>query len=309
MRVALTGGTGFVGATLIDQLLDQGHSVTTLARDPNRIRRADDVTIIQGDLENHEALRNLAKGADAFVHLAGVTHPKNDVDFTAVNVTGAVNAAKAAATSGAKFIHISSLTARKPDISPYGHSKFTSEDAVKLASADNPWLALRLPAIYGPGDLVTLPYFKLVKSGLALEPKSVTPARASLLFVGDATGAIIAAAQGAPTGAVYEVGDDQPEGHGWAQIGEILGQTLATRPKAIRVPRPIIAVYHGAVRKVERLLKRSPSVRTDQINEFFYPDWVARDNLLTNAISWQPKTPLKDGFAITARWYQENDLL
>jgi len=309
LRVAVTGGTGFVGAALIDKLLQEGHDVIALARDPSRLRRANDVRVLTGDLDNGAALEALATGADAFLHLAGVILPKHDEDFDAVNVQGAANAAAAAAKAGAKFIHISSMTARLPDASPYALSKHRSEDAVKVASAGNPWLALRLPAIYGPGDLVTLPYFKLVRSGFALEPKTKTPACVSLLYVEDAAAAIIAAATEAAPGAVYEVGDERARGFAWSEIGAILGEALDVRPKAIQVPRPIIAAYHSITRSVERGLGRTPSVRTGQTNEFFHPDWVARDNLLTGASSWRPTTPLKVGFAKTIHWYQENGLL
>jgi len=309
LRVAVTGGTGFVGAALIDRLLQEGHDVIALARDPARLRQANDVQVLTGDLDSDAALEALATGADAFLHLAGVTHPKRDADYEAVNVQGAINAATAAAKAGAKFVHISSMSARLPNVSPYALSKYRSEDAVKFASAANPWLALRLPAIYGPGDMVTLPYFKLVRSGFALEPKTKTPASASLLYVGDAAAAIIAAATETAPRAVYEVGDERNAGFAWSEIGAILGGVMDVSPKAIRVARPIIAVYHNVIRSGERALGRTPSVRTGQINEFFHPDWVARDNLLSEASPWRPTTPLKEGFAKTVHWYQENGLL
>ena len=308
MRIAVTGGTGFVGAALIEHLSNQGFDITALARDPGRLKTARDVRVVQGDLENNTALNAIADSADLFIHLAGVTHARRDSDYTTVNVEGASRAAAAAANSGARFIHISSMSARRPDVSPYARSKADSEDAVRNASGDNPWLALRLPAIYGPGDMVTLPYFKLVKSGLALEPRTVTPAAASILFVEDAAAAIAAAAQ-VPAGLVYEVGDDREKGHAWLEIGQILGAALGTKPRRLRVPRPVISAYHGAVRGIEKALGRAPSVRAGQVNEFFHPDWVARDNLLMHACSWRPQTPLKEGFAKTARWYQEHGLL
>ncbi|MHA7870933.1 MAG: hypothetical protein ACX939_01145, partial [Hyphococcus sp.] len=59
----------------------------------------------------------------------------------------------------------------------------------------------------------------------------------------------------------------------------------------------------------ERALKRAPSVRTGQINEFFHPDWVARERLFNEAAGWRPATPLAEGFAKTALWYQERGLL
>ena len=309
MRIALTGGTGFVGAALIDLLLAQGHEVVALARDPAKLARADDVAVVKGDLDNEEALGKIAQNADVFMHLAGVTHARKEDDYRAVNVDGAARAANAARVAGAKFVHISSMSARAPEVSPYARSKRESEDAVREASGANPWLALRLPAIYGPGDLVTLPFFKLVKSGLALEPKTEPPARASILYVSDAADAILAAANDAAPGAVYEVGDERPEGHAWSEIGAILGEAFGKPPRSIRVPRPVIAAYHGTVRAVEGALGRTPSVRAGQINEFFHPDWVAREQLLSLETPWRPAISLKEGFAKTIRWYQDNGLL
>jgi nucleoside-diphosphate-sugar epimerase len=195
-----------------------------------------------------------------------------------------------------------------PDLSPYARSKFDSERAVKRAAASSPWLALRLPAIYGPGDFATLPYFKLIKSGFALEPLTAAPARASILYVGDAADAMIAAT-GAPAGAVYEVGDDSAAGREWREIGETLGGVLGRNPRRMRLPRPVISAYHGVLRAGERIAGKKPSVRAGQVNEFFHADWVARDNLLSDVCAWRATTPLKEGFAKTAHWYQEHGLL
>lgn len=305
---AVTGGTGLIGATLIDLLLKHGWDVSALARNPARLRQADDVRIIKGDLKNEAALKDLAVGADVFFHFAGVTHARDLAAYRTANVDGAKNAASAAVTANAAFIHISSMSARAPETSPYAQSKFDSEDAVKSISGENPWRTLRLPAIYGPGDHATLPYFKLIKSGLALEPRTSPPARASILYVADAAEAALAATQ-APPNAVYEVGDECPDGREWAEIGQCLGGALGTTPRRLRVPRPIVSVVHKITGAFELIAGKSPSVRPGQANEFFHPDWVARENLLSDACDWAPKTPLKEGFAKTALWYQESGLL
>ncbi|GJL90685.1 NAD-dependent epimerase/dehydratase family protein [Hyphococcus sp.] len=301
---AVTGGTGFVGAALIDLLLQNGWTVSALARDRARLPHADKVRVVVGALEDMDALDDLARGADVFFHLAGLTHARRAGDYERVNVEGARTASAAAAKAGAKLVHASSMSARRPDVSPYARSKFDSEAAVALGD----WRALRLPAIYGPRDMVTLPFFKLVKSGFALAPRTDPPARASILYVEDAAAALLAGAN-APAGAVYEVGDECSDGHAWRDIGATLGETLGRKPRMLAIPRPVIAIYHGAVRAVEGALNRAPSVREGQINEFFHADWVARDNLLSDACLWRPKTPLQEGFAKTVCWYQEHGLL
>jgi nucleoside-diphosphate-sugar epimerase len=308
-RVAVTGGTGFVGAALIDLLLRENHEVSVLARNPQRVRRTNDVRIVAGDLQDDGALRAIAENADAMIHLAGVTHARDESEYVRVNIDGAQRAAVAAAAANTKFVHASSMSARQPETSPYARSKFDSETRVREASAANQWAALRLPAIYGPGDRATLPFFKLVNAGVAPEPATPAPARASILFVEDAAAALLAAVNGDLDSGVYEVGDERGDGYAWSEIGQILGRALGKRPAGMRVPRPVIAALHGVTRAAERAFHKPSSVRVGQVNEFFHPDWVARDNLFNTAAGWTPKTPLDEGFAKTVRWYQEQGLL
>ncbi len=308
-RVAVTGGTGFIGAALIDQLLTSGFHVRALARNAARARRNGEIEIVQGSLEDSGALQRLADGAEAFLHLAGETHAPTEQDYARINVAGAARAAAAAAKAGARFVHVSSLSARRPDASPYARSKFDSETAVADASVGNEFVALRLPAIYGPGDLVTLPYFKMLKSGFAFEPATEIPARATLLYVEDAAAAIRTAATAGASGTVYDVEDDEPEGRAWSEIGRILAGVYGNNAMAIRIPKPAIALVHEGLRAAETMLGKAPSIRQGQVNELFHPDWVARDNPFGAATGWRPRTSLRDGFAKTVRWYQEQGLL
>lgn len=308
-RIAVTGGTGFIGAALIDQLISHGATVCALARDPRRLKQAGRIDAVEGSLENESALETLARGADAFLHLAGETHAITEQDYARINVDGARRAAAAAAKAGARFVHASSLSARQPGASPYARSKYDSEAAVAEVSAENDWIALRLPAIYGPGDLVTLPYFKLLKSGFAFEPATSAPARATILYVEDAASALIAAATKGAPGRVYDVGDEAPDGRALSEIGQTLGEIIGNNPMPLRIPKPAVALLHEGVRAAESIFGKSPSVRQGQVNELFHPDWVARESLFNAETGWSPATPLKEGFAKTVRWYQEQGLL
>lgn len=307
--VALTGATGFLGAALARALLGRGDTVRALARDPRGLPRSAAIVPVAGSLEDEAALAELAAGADLFIHCAGLTHARRDEDFFAVNAKGAYRAAKAASTRSGKFVHISSLAARRPSVSPYAASKRESEEAVARGAGSNPFVSLRAPAIYGPGDKATLPYFRLVKSGLAPEPAGAPPPRASILYVEDVVRAILAAADEAAPGAAYEIGDDAPEGHSWREIGEALGAALGVRPRPLPAPVWLLTAYAAAASGLSRMAGRAPMVTPGKIREFFHPDWVARDNLLSAATTWRARTPLKEGFAKTVRWYQENGLL
>lgn len=305
-RVALTGGTGFVGAVIIDHLLEKGIAVRVLARDRGRLKRAGAVDTVEGSLENGSTLDLLAKGASVVIHCAGLTHARRDADFAAVNAEGARRAALAARAAGAKFIHISSLAARAPHLSAYAASKHASEVAIAEVGGD--WLALRAPAMFGPGDAATLPYFRMVKHGFAPEPAASPSPRASILYVEDFAEAVLSAftAQG---GRVYEVGDDRPDGHSWREIGAACAAALGAQPKRLRLPHWALRAYAGPASMVARLLGGAPMMTPGKVREFFHPDWAARENLLSDATDWRPETTLQEGFAKTAFWYQENGLL
>ncbi len=309
LRAAVTGGAGFVGGALINSLLEQGFDVAALIRDPARVSFDRRVTVIKGDLDSDDALSAIAEDADIFIHLAGVTFPRSADLYESVNIHGAARAAAAAARAGAKFVHASSMSAREPGVSPYARSKRESETAVAEASGDNRWVALRLPAIYGPGDQATLPFFKLVKAGFALAPATTPPARASILYVDDAARALVAAGREPVASAVFEVGDETAEGREWREIGACLGNIMNKKVKHLAVPRPVVALFHNISRLAASIRGKTPDIREGQVNEFFHPDWAAQDNLFADAAGWRPETPLAEGFRKTVRWYRENALL
>ena len=313
--LALTGATGFVGTALINLFIKDGYHVKALARDPARLSQltsTEQVDIIKGDLEDRRALAELAQGTDWFVHCAGITHARTDKDYFKVNVDGAKLAAEAAAAASTNLVHLSSMSAREPSLSAYAASKRDSENAVFAAmspASSSACIALRLPAIYGPGDMVTLPFFKAVKLGMAPEPATKPPARASILHVADAAGAVLAAITEQPQSDIYEVGDGVSDGHSWSEIGQTLGQAMGKKPRPVRIPRPIIALQHGAALGYAKLLKKVPEVRNGQINEFFHADWVAQNNLFEAATNWTPQFSLQEGIAKTVHWYQKNGYL
>ncbi len=78
MLVAVTGGTGFVGSHTVTALLEAGHQVRLLVRDPAKMKRvfeARGLTIgdsIEGDVTDPRAIERLLEGCDALIHMAAV---------------------------------------------------------------------------------------------------------------------------------------------------------------------------------------------------------------------------------------------
>src|SRR3546814_11218025 len=73
----------------------------------------------------------------------------SDVCSSDLAGTASMIAAAAAADVG-RFVHVSSLAAREPELSAYGRSKAESEKLMAESGLD--WAIVRPPAVYGPGD-------------------------------------------------------------------------------------------------------------------------------------------------------------
>ena len=97
------------------------------------------------------------------IHVAGVINAPDAAGFEQGNVAGTL-AMLAAATAGGvhRFVHVSSLAAREPNLSLYGASKARAEELVDASGLD--WTIVRPPAVYGPGDKETLELFKMARA-------------------------------------------------------------------------------------------------------------------------------------------------
>ncbi|MGZ4738282.1 MAG: NAD(P)H-binding protein, partial [Ilumatobacteraceae bacterium] len=71
MRVLVTGATGYIGGRLVPRLVERGHQVRCIARDPNRLsgRGWDRVEIIGGDLGDRDAVCQALQGIDVAYYL------------------------------------------------------------------------------------------------------------------------------------------------------------------------------------------------------------------------------------------------
>ena len=297
MILAITGGTGFVGSRLIDAALANGHSVRALTRREQLPRTP--IEWVEGSLESRDALERLVDGAEAVIHVAGVINAPTAEEFEAGNVAGTL-AMLAAATAGGirRFVHVSSLAAREPQLSLYGASKQRSEELVQSSGLD--WSIVRPPAVYGPGDKETLELFKMAKAGLILLPPK---GRLSLIHVDDLARLLLALAhRGAPKKLVVEPDDGRPDGWSHKELAQALGRAVGRRAVSLSAPRPLMRFAAFA----DRLLRRDRAKLTaDRAAYFSHPDWVVSSEKCPPTDLWMPQVATEKGLADTARWYRD----
>ena len=299
LKVAVTGGTGFVGARLIAALRAAGHDVRALTRRPQV--DADQLRWVAGSLEDHAALDRLVEGAEALIHVAGVINA-DQAGFEAGNVQGTaavLTASKAAKI--ARFVHVSSLAAREPDLSRYGNSKARSEALVRDSGLD--FAITRPPAVYGPGDKETLELFRMARRGLILLPPE---GRLSLIHADDLATLLIALAEAKAPPAITEPDDGKAGGWSHRELGMALGEAVGRNAFALSMPRA--AVRLGAL--IDGLIRRDRAKLTpDRAAYFCHPDWVADHALAPPAALWAPAIDTREGLRATAEWYRTNRLL
>lgn len=294
--VAITGGTGFVGSRLIDLALLHKYKVRALTRRSQEPRAG--VTWIRGALDEPDSLLELAADADAVIHMAGVISAPNRAGFEAGNVTGTLNMVEAAKAAGVfRFVHISSLAAREPELSNYGWSKAKSEMLVKASGLD--WTIVRPPAVYGPGDKETLELFKMARRGFVLLPPR---GRLSLIEVGDLCSLIIAVLPYEDcVGQLYEPDDGAAGGWDYGNFAALLGQAFGRRARGVPIAGPVMKTAS----LLDRLFRRAGAKLTaDRVRYMLHPDWVVGADARPPIQLWRPRVRTPQGLKATADWYR-----
>lgn len=289
MILALTGGTGFVGRATIDRALAAGHQVRALARQPQPPR--DGVTWVAGALDDPASLASLVAGSDVVIHIAGVVNAADRAGFVAGNVEG--TRAILAASGARRFVHVSSLSAREPQLSNYGSSKHAAEALVAASGAD--WTIVRPTGVYGPGDTELRDMFRMAAKGIALLPP---PGLVSLIHVDDLARLLVELAERPGARAIYEVDDGSRLTH--AELAAAIGRAVGQRVLPLHLPAALLRL--GA--RLDGIVRGAGAKLTaDRVGYLSHPDWTARAQFRPPPAVWAPTVALADGLAATARSY------
>ena len=171
----VTGGAGFIGSHLVEELLRRGQRVRVLdnfstGKRENIEPLADRIELVEGDIRSYHIVREAVDGVDYVLHqgaLPSVPRSINDpITTNEVNVTGTLNVLDAAKESGVRrVVYASSSSVYGPDpelpvredmnpnpVSPYAVAKLTGEKYCHAFAKvyDLETVALRYFNIFGP---------------------------------------------------------------------------------------------------------------------------------------------------------------
>jgi nucleoside-diphosphate-sugar epimerase len=255
----VTGGGGFLGRYVVEQLLERGDRVTVFARGAYPELEALGAQLIQGDLADAAAIENACAGVDVVFHVASKTGYWGPWEaYYRTNVTGTENVIAAClAQHVPKLVYTSTPSVifdnrphrgcdeslPYPDTyqNNYAHTKAMAERAVLDANGSDGLVttALRPHLIVGPGDRHLVPRI-IARAGTGKVPQvGEGTNQVDLTYAGDAARAHLLAAdaleRGSPVaGSVYFISQDEPV-NAWQWIDELLA-ALDLPPVRKKVP-------------------------------------------------------------------------
>jgi uncharacterized protein YbjT (DUF2867 family) len=296
MRIAVTGATGFVGGQLLPRLIEAGPEVRALTRKPQAARAG--ITWVDGALSDDAALARLCEGCDAVIHVAGVVSA-DFAGFDAGNRLGTLAVVRAAEIAGAtRFVHISSLAAREPQLSMYGASKRAAEDVVTASSLD--WRIVRPTAIYGPEDTGMLDIFRMAKYGFVALPPTGSM---SIIHVDDLCRLIVALVKSPDGNVLYEADDGVPGGWTHREFAAVLVEAIDRKGIALPMPKSVLSMAS----RLDVLFRgKNAKLTADRVGYLTHPDWTIDVNHRVPATLWTPQIATRDGLANTAKWYRKH---
>lgn len=154
-KIFVTGATGFVGTQVLKLLLEYGHNVTVLVRNPDRLKISHkNISIKVGDILEPDSLQSTLNGMDVVIHLVGIIREdlSGDITFDKLHTMATQNIISAAVDAGIKhFLHMSANGARENSNTDYHRTKFEAEQIVRSSGLN--YTIFRPSVIYGPEDI------------------------------------------------------------------------------------------------------------------------------------------------------------
>jgi uncharacterized protein YbjT (DUF2867 family) len=193
MNVLVLGATGYVGGRLIPRLLDAGHSVSCLVRDPEKAAArswAQDVRILRGDVLEAGTLQDKFNDIEVVYYL--VHSMGAGSEFVELDRKAAKNVARAVADSSSRLIYLGGLGHKDEELSEHLASR--QEVGRLLRLSGRPVLELRAGIIVGSGSLS----FEMIHHLVKRLPAMICPKWVSLktqpIFIDDVISYLLEAA-------------------------------------------------------------------------------------------------------------------
>jgi nucleoside-diphosphate-sugar epimerase len=326
MNILVTGGTGFIGRSLINRLIQGPYKIKVISRNKEAadLWHSPHVEIIIGDITKPEDLEKAFEGIDVVYHIAGKLGEAGVAEqiYWELHFQGTRNVLEAARKAGGikRFIHCSSAGVQGPisnppadESWPYAPSNIyeqTKAEAEKLVLKYHkqhglPAIILRPEFVYGPGDTHVLGLFRAIKRGMFV----VFGDGHSLLhptYIDDTVQALmLALTVDKQWGEVFIIGGER------ALTVQELANTIAgglgvNKPYRI----PMWLGYTGALilEALAKCLKLDPPLNRTRL-KFFTENRAFDISKARRQLGYNPNFSFEKGVKLTIDWYRKQGYL
>jgi NADH dehydrogenase len=284
--ILVTGGSGFVGSSVVHALRTEERPVRALVRAPRKAGRlaAWGCELVQGDMTDAASLRSAAAGCEAIVHLVGVITGKPS-DFERIMIEGTRSLVAAAKEAGVDhFVLMSALGASEhsKDLVPYYGAKWENEREVKGSGI--PYTIFRPSFVFGRQGGILPMLIRQVRY-LPVTPVVGRGERRSQPIWVDDVAQFFARSLRSPTarGRTFDLGG--PDRPSWNELLDAIARALGKRRRQAHVPVGFVRAGAALVEKLP-----SPPVTRDQLTMLEFEDNVGDPEPAIEALGVKPIT-------------------
>ena len=286
MRIALFGGTGFVGSYLVDALIDAGLHPVVLVRSghESRVSHPNDCTLVTGDVTDTKAIAGTLSDCDAVIYNIGILRefPSKGITYTALQLDAVRQIVDAAKQAGVGRFLLMSANGVKAGGTPYQTTKYEAEQYLKASGLD--WTIFRPSVIFGdPGErmeFATQLANDIVRSPLpaplffdGVVPVNAGQFRLSPVHVEDVAQAFVRSlGSGNTIGKTYRLGGD--DALTWQQILTTIADAIGKKKTMLPVPALGVRLAAGVLDRFEVF-----PITRDQINMLMEGNTCPSDDL------------------------------
>jgi NADH dehydrogenase len=232
MKVFITGGSGFVGSHIAEELMDRGHELVALVRRAGSLPGAGEIV---GDVTRPETFPpDKLRGCEAAIHLAGIIRefPQKGITFRQVHVEGTRNVVEACRRAGIpKILHMSALGEGYRSGSLFQRTRAHAEDLVRSSGLD--WTIFKPSTILGRGGEFTEMMLNMIRLGVAPLPGGGHFLQAPVAVNTIAAAYANALEREETVGKTYEIGGDTVS---YRTLISKLADQLGYRPLYVNLP-------------------------------------------------------------------------
>ena len=247
MRIGLIGATGFVGGYLVDALLGAAYEPSVLVRpgSEDKLPRADECRVTQGDLSSDVAIAAVLDGCEAVIYNVGLLRefPGKGITFEEAHFRAAARVIDATRDAGiSRFLLMSANGVKRPG-TPYQETKLQAEEYLRESGLD--YTIFRPSVIFGDPqgkmEIATQLYKEMIRLPLpavGFYSGPIPPGRPVLMspvHVRDVADAFVSAVEDVRTfGKRYDIGG--PEALSWQEMLRRIAQSVGKRKMILPMP-------------------------------------------------------------------------